>query len=100
MIGEYSGSGLCFFFAAASHGLLDAMTNGGLGVAFFSRSNATRDFLPWRPILVSPIGVTRLFSFRGLAILRCEIVWAWLSLVLLASSAFQLRRVRSTQSAK
>jgi inner membrane protein len=26
---------LYFFLAAASHGLLDAMTNGGLGVAFF-----------------------------------------------------------------
>jgi hypothetical protein len=24
------------FFAAASHGVLDAITNGGLGVAFFS----------------------------------------------------------------
>src|SRR5688572_26490030 len=27
---------LCFFVSTASHGLLDAMTDGGLGVAFFS----------------------------------------------------------------
>jgi hypothetical protein len=26
----------CFFIAAARHGVLEAMTDGGLGVAFFS----------------------------------------------------------------
>jgi len=91
---------LYFFLATASHGLLDAMTNGGLGVAFFSPFDARRYFLPWRPILVSPIGVTRFFSFRGLAILRSEIYWAWLPAMLLASSAFLLRRVHTTQSEK
>jgi len=45
---------LYFFLATASHGFLDAMTNGGLGVAFFSPFHNTRFFLPWRPILVSP----------------------------------------------
>src|SRR5215831_7502105 len=42
------------FLATASHGVLDAMTNGGLGVAFFSPFDTTRYFLPWRPIRVSP----------------------------------------------
>ncbi len=44
------------FLAAvtASHGLLDAMTNGGMGVAFFAPFSNHRYFLPWRPILVSP----------------------------------------------
>ena len=46
--------GLLFFLAVASHGLLDAMTNGGLGVAFFSPFDLHRYFLPSRPILVSP----------------------------------------------
>src|SRR5258708_33227849 len=53
---------LYLFLATASHGLLDAMTNGGLGVAFFSPFNNHRYFLPWRPIRVSPIAVTRFFS--------------------------------------
>jgi inner membrane protein len=53
------------FLAAASHGVLDAMTNGGLGVAFFSPFNNGRYFLPWRPIRVSPISVHRFFSGRG-----------------------------------
>ncbi len=39
-----------FFLATASHGLLDAMTNGGLGVAFFSPFDNRRYFLPWRPM--------------------------------------------------
>jgi inner membrane protein len=91
---------LYFFLAAASQGLLDAMTNGGLGVAFLSPVDTTRYFLPWRPILVSPIGVARLFSPRGLAILQSEFVWIWLPSLLLAFLAFLLRRSsRNPQSA-
>src|SRR5882724_1392240 len=53
------------FLATASHGVLDALTNGGLGVAFFSPFNNNRYFFPWRPILVSPISIGRFFSQRG-----------------------------------
>jgi len=38
-----------FFLATASHGFLDAMTDGGLGVAFFSPFDNRRYFLPWTP---------------------------------------------------
>ncbi|HMA12574.1 MAG TPA: metal-dependent hydrolase, partial [Steroidobacteraceae bacterium] len=38
--------------SAASHGLLDGMTNGGLGIAFFSPFSSRRHFLPWRVIEV------------------------------------------------
>jgi len=37
------------------------MTNGGLGIAFFSPFDPARYFLPWRPILVSPIGASVFF---------------------------------------
>src|SRR5215467_395557 len=66
------------FLAAASHGFLDAMTDGGLGVAFFSPLNNQRYFLPWRPIHVSPIGVGRFFSERGFTVLQSEFLWIWL----------------------
>jgi inner membrane protein len=90
---------LYFFLATASHGLLDAMTNGGLGVAFFSPFDTTRYFLPWRPILVSPIGVVRFFSPRGLAVLQSELLWIWLPSALLAALAFLLRRrIRTSRS--
>lgn len=63
-----------FFLATASHGFMDALTNGGLGVAFFSPFDPTRYFLPWRPIQVSPIG-TAFFSARGLTVILSEVVW-------------------------
>lgn len=66
------------FVATASHDCLDAMTDGGLGVAFFSPFDDWRYFLPWRPIHVSPIGVARLFSQRGLTVLQSELLWIWL----------------------
>jgi inner membrane protein len=66
------------FLATASHGIFDAMTNGGLGVAFFSPFSNARYFLPFRPIKVSPIGVGRFFSARGLAIIRSEALWLWI----------------------
>ncbi len=66
------------FLATASHGILDAMTNGGLGVAFFSPFSNARYFFPFHPIKVSPIGVGRFFSARGLAVIRSEAMWLWL----------------------
>jgi inner membrane protein len=92
-----SGIGLFGLFAylllaTASHGVLDAMTNGGLGVAFFSPFDNTRYFLPWRPILVSPVALTRFFSPRGYAILRSELLWIWLPAILFGSTVVMLRR--------
>ena len=66
------------FAVTAIHGLLDALTDGGLGIAFFSPFDVQRYFLPWRPIHVSPIGVSRFFSARGLRVLWSEILWVWL----------------------
>jgi len=80
------------FLATASHGVLDAMTNGGLGVAFFSPFDNRRYFFPWRPIRVSPISVTRFYSPRGLAILQSELLWIWLPAILFALLVWVLRR--------
>lgn len=68
------------------------MTSGGLGIAFFSPFDNTRYFLPWRPILVSPISVGRFFSPRAQAILRSELIWIWIPAILLAACASLLRR--------
>jgi len=81
-----------FFLATASHGLLDAMTDGGLGVAFFSPFDNHRYFLPWTPIRVSPIGVGRFFTDRGLVVLQSEFLWIWVPAALLAFSAWLIRR--------
>ena len=67
-----------FTLCTASHSVLDALTNGGLGVAFFLPWDDTRYFFPWRPIQVSPIGVEKFFSTRGLSVLLSE--WLWIGL--------------------
>lgn len=64
------------------HSLLDAITNGGCGIAFFSPFNDRRYFLPFRPVQVSPIGLA-VFSRWGLRALLSEVVWIWLPLALL-----------------
>ncbi len=81
-----------FFLATASHGLLDAMTDGGLGVAFFAPFENRRYFLLWRPIHVSPIGIGRFFSERGVAVVESELLWIWLPATLLALSVWLMRR--------
>lgn len=83
------------FLATASHGFLDAMTDGGLGVAFFSPFDNHRYFLPWTPIRVSPIGFRSFFTDYGLAVLESELLWIWLPSALLTASAWLLRRPAS-----
>jgi inner membrane protein len=81
-----------FFLATASHGFLDAMTDGGLGVAFFAPFDNTRYFLPWTPIRVSPIGLGRFFTARGVTVLGSEFLWIWLPAALLAAIPWFLRK--------
>ena len=71
------------FLATASHGALDAFTNGGLGVALLSPFDPTRYFAPFRPIEVSPLGISGFFSARGAAVVASELVWVWLPFALL-----------------
>ena len=76
-----------FFLLSASHGILDAFTNGGLGIALLSPFDSTRYFFPRTPIMVSPIGVDALFSKWGLRVIKSELLWIWLpSLVIVVVS--------------
>jgi inner membrane protein len=88
---------LYFFLCTASHGVLDAMTNGGLGVAFFSPFDTRRYFFPVRPVLVSPIGISEFFSAYGVRVIVSEVAWIWLP----SCAAFVvLRAVQRLWSAK
>jgi inner membrane protein len=68
---------ICIFAATVSHGLLDAFTNGGLGVAFLAPFDLTRYFFSFRPIEVSPIGAAAFLTPRGLSVMLSEITWVW-----------------------
>ncbi|WP_299769107.1 metal-dependent hydrolase [uncultured Dokdonia sp.] len=69
---------LFFTLATASHAVLDAMTTGGLGVAFFSPWEDTRHFFDWRPIQVSPIGIENFFSAWGLRVILSELIYIFI----------------------
>ena len=68
---------VCLFAATLSHGVLDSLTNGGMGVAFLAPFDDSRYFLPWAPIQVSPIGLSAFLSRRGAAVLANEFQWIW-----------------------
>lgn len=65
------------FVSMASHGLLDTLTNGGLGIALLWPFSNERFFAPVQVVAVSPIG-PHFFSSRGLTVLASEFVWVWL----------------------
>ena len=88
---------LWLFACTASHPLLDAFTDGGLGVALFWPWSDVRLFAPWRPIEVSPIGVG-FFGRRGLEVLLSEVRWIWLPMAALAALGYTVRRTTAALS--
>ncbi|MDR2926201.1 MAG: metal-dependent hydrolase [Azoarcus sp.] len=78
-------SGTLIFLAVVAHIALDALTNGGLGVAIFWPFSDARYFFPWQPIQVSPISPKVFFmTERGLRVILSELRWVWLPLLLVA----------------
>lgn len=81
---------LATFVSMVSHGVLDALTTGGLGVAFFWPFDNDRYFFPWRVIEVSPIGIHEFFAERGLAVIRSEFIYVWIPCVLIGVLAARI----------
>jgi inner membrane protein len=82
-----------FFVVTASHGLMDAMTHGGLGIAFFAPFDDTRYFFPFRPIKVSPIGFS-FFSTRGLHVIWSELLWVCIPATVMTGMVLLHRKFR------
>lgn len=80
------------FVAMASHGILDAFTNGGLGIALLWPFSGERFFAPFQPIEVAPLGLSRFLSLRGVAVLWSEVLWVWLPLFAIAAVAVASRQ--------
>lgn len=88
----------CYLFlATASHGLLDALTNGGPGIAFLAPFSASRWFLPWRPLWVPPLGISQFFTPYGLDVFVTELQWVWLPCLAVTLSITGLRRWLASQ---
>jgi inner membrane protein len=62
------------FVVIATHPLLDALTDGGLGVELFWPLSTRRFFAPFRFIPVAPIGA-RFLSTAGLSVALTELVY-------------------------
>lgn len=79
--------------AIASHGLLDACTDGGLGIALLSPFDDTRYSCPFQPIAVARIG-TAFFTRESFPVIISELMWVWIPSV--ACIAVMAWRHRST----
>lgn len=92
-LGSRAGLGLIavIALACASHGVLDAFTDGGLGVGFFLPLDDRRVFFPWRPLLTSPLRAADFFDRGGVQILRNEMTWVWLPVGLCTAALLALR---------
>jgi inner membrane protein len=76
----------CYFSAVtATHGILDAFTNGGLGIALLSPFDNERYFFWATPILVSPLSLKAFLSERGIGVLKNEFIWVWLPAIEIAA---------------
>lgn len=90
---------LVLFLSMFSHGVLDAATNGGLGIAFLSPFSNHRYFFPWQPIAVSPFGLDRFLSSRGLMIIGSELRWVWAPIFSIGFLGFLLRSIKTPNKA-
>lgn len=89
---------LFFTIATISHALLDALTTGGLGVAFFSPFENSRYFFPWRPIKVSPLGIANFFTERGLGVIKSELKWIGIPSVIFIILLKKWKRIKEIKS--
>lgn len=77
--------------SAVSHGLLDALTTGGYGIAFFWPLSDQRFLAPVRMIDAWPLRASRFFSSGGMEVLKSELAWVCMPLVGVGLIAFALR---------
>ena len=82
------------FLSTLSHGLLDALTTGGLGVGFFIPFDSTRYFFGVRLIQVSPIGVKAFFSEWGIRVIMSELVWVGIPCLIIYILARTVKSIR------
>ncbi len=87
---------LYLFICMVSHGILDALTNGGLGIAFFAPFLNERYFLPIQPLQVSTLHVQHFFSEHGVTVMKSEFLYVWLPLLFLWGVNYFLWRIKKT----
>ena len=98
--GRFGALWLYFSLCLASHGLLDALTDGGLGVAFLSPISNERYFFEFRPIRVSALSVQRFFGGDWTGLLAIEAQWIWLPALVAGAAGIAAGRLRASLDAR
>ncbi|HYD17379.1 MAG TPA: metal-dependent hydrolase [Patescibacteria group bacterium] len=80
------------FLSTISHALIDALTDGGEGVALWWPFSVDRFFFDWSPIPVSPIG-KRFFSERGYLVFATELWKIWAPALVIGGLGFAVRKL-------
>jgi len=75
-----------------SHGVLDACTDAGLGVAFFWPWSTERFLFDFRPVEAAPLSARRFFDGRGWEVFQSELLWVWAPLVSVSLLGLLVRR--------
>jgi inner membrane protein len=88
---------LYLFLCMASHGILDMLTNGGLGIALLSPFSNERFFFPLQPIEVSTLSIRRFFDGQGIPVIISELKWVWLPSMVVFSLGLMLTRLSSNR---
>jgi inner membrane protein len=94
-------NGLIFaylFLCTASHGLLDALTNGGHGIAFLAPLSSQRFFFPWQPIQVSPLSISKFLSGEAWPVIVSELRYVGFPSLIVGVLALFARRLRARSS--
>ncbi|MDN3666676.1 metal-dependent hydrolase [Algibacter miyuki] len=86
---------LVIFISTVSHGVLDAMTSGGKGVGFLIPFNTDRFFFPFQNIKVSPIGVGKFISERGVQVILSEFKYIFLPCFIILALRFLVIKFRN-----
>lgn len=94
---EFNSLWLFFFLCTASHGLLDAMTNGGLGITFYAPFSGERFFLPWTPLEVSTGNPREFLGKWGKKVVYSELIWICLPMLTLMLSVAAFRKWRGSR---
>jgi len=84
-----------FSLCMVSHGILDAFTNGGHGIAFFAPCSNERYFFPFHPIEVSTLSLRRFFQGQGIEVIKSELIWVWLPMMLIFTVGYLKSRTKN-----
>jgi inner membrane protein len=88
---------IVIFLSTISHGVLDAMTSGGKGVGFFIPFYNERYFFSFREIVVSPIGIERFFSERGVKVLFSELKYVFLPCFIILVVFYFIKKINNRE---